>query len=99
MFNTPAAHRVHHASNAAYLDRNYGGVLILFDRLFGTYARETKDNPCRFGLTEPVRSNNPFVIALHEWRRLIGAMRRAESPWRAFKVAAGYPGERPVRDR
>lgn len=97
IFNTPAAHRVHHASNIAYLDRNYGGVLIVFDRLFGTYARETKDNPCRFGLTEPVRSNNPFVIALHEWGRLIAEMRRARSPLRAIKVAAGYPGKRPMR--
>lgn len=99
VFNTPCAHRVHHASNPAYLDRNYGGVLIVFDRLFGTYARETGDEPCRFGLTEPVRSNNPFVIAFHEWRRLIPDMRRAGSPWRALKVAAGYPGERPKRKK
>ena len=97
VFNTPAAHRVHHASNAAYLDRNYGGVLIVFDRLFGTYAREATDDPCRYGLTEPVRSHNPVVIALHEWRRLLPDMRRAGSPWRALKVAAGYPGERPKR--
>lgn len=96
VFNTPAAHRVHHASNPAYLDRNYGGVLIVFDRLFGTYARETVDEPCRFGLTEPVRSNNPFVIAFHEWRRLLPDMRRAGSPWKALKVAAGYPGVRPA---
>lgn len=95
IFNTPSAHRVHHASNPAYLDRNFGGVLIVFDRLFGTYARETVDDPCRYGLTEPVNSNNPVVIALHEWRRLIPDMRRAGSPWGALKVAAGYPGRRP----
>lgn len=97
IFNTPSAHRVHHASNPAYLDRNYGGVLIVFDRLFGTYARETKDDPCRYGLTEPVKSHNPVVIALHEWRRLLPEMRQAGSPWRALKIAAGYPGERPKR--
>jgi len=97
VFNTPAAHRVHHASNAAYLDRNYGGVLIVFDRMFGTYARETNDDPCRYGLTVPVRSHNPVVIALHEWRRLLPDMRRAGSPWRALRIAVGYPGERPTR--
>lgn len=96
VFNTPASHRVHHASNPAYIDKNFGGVLIVFDRLFGTYARETKDDPCRFGLTEPVASNNPFVIALHEWGRLLPAMWRSGSPWKALRVAAGYPGVRPA---
>lgn len=95
VFNTPCAHRVHHASNPAYLDKNFGGVLIVFDRLFGTYAREAPDDPCRFGLTEPVRSNNPVAIAFHEWRRLWGAMCKARSPWDALMVAVGYPGERP----
>lgn len=97
VFNTPAAHRVHHASNPAYLDRNFGGVLIVFDRLFGTYARERTDDPCRFGLTEPVRSNNPVTIAFHEWTRLLPEMARAGSPWKALKIAAGYPGVRPHR--
>lgn len=94
-FNTPSAHRVHHASNPDYLDKNFGGVLIVFDRLFGTYARQTPNQPCRFGLTEPVRSNNPLVIAFHEWGRLIPDMRRAGSLWEALKVATRYPGERP----
>lgn len=95
VFNTPSAHRVHHASNAAYLDRNFGGVLIIFDRMFGTYARELEADPCRFGLTEPVRSNNPFVIAFHEWGRLFAAMRRAGTPLAALKEALSYPGVRP----
>jgi sterol desaturase/sphingolipid hydroxylase (fatty acid hydroxylase superfamily) len=97
IFNTPSAHRVHHASNPAYIDRNFGGVLIVFDRLFGTYARETADDPCRYGLVDPVRSNNPFVIAFHEWGRLLTAMRRAGSPLKALGIAAGYPGVRPER--
>lgn len=95
IFNTPSAHRVHHASNPAYLDKNFGGVLIIFDRLFGTYAREAKTDPCRFGLTDPVRSHNPFVIAFHEWRRLFQAMRRAGTLPGALREALGYPGERP----
>jgi sterol desaturase/sphingolipid hydroxylase (fatty acid hydroxylase superfamily) len=97
IFNTPSAHRVHHASNADYLDRNYGGVLIVFDRLFGTYGRERPGEPCRYGLTEPVASNNPIRIAFHEWGRLIGDMAGAGGPVSALRVAMGYPGQRPVR--
>lgn len=70
VFNTPAHHRVHHASNPAYLDRNYGGVLIIFDRLFGTFASEQANNPPRYGLTTPLHSHNPIYIALHEWLNL-----------------------------
>jgi sterol desaturase/sphingolipid hydroxylase (fatty acid hydroxylase superfamily) len=97
VFNTPSAHRVHHASNAAYIDKNFGGVLIVFDRVFGTYARETSLDPCRYGLVEPVPSNNPFVIAFHEWSRMLADMRRSRSLRGALRVAAGYPGQRPDR--
>ncbi|MEO8844337.1 MAG: sterol desaturase family protein [Kofleriaceae bacterium] len=65
IFNTPRHHAIHHGSNAVYLDKNYGGVLILWDRLFGTFARKTE--PIRFGLTRELRSHNPLVIAGHEW--------------------------------
>ena len=65
--NTPSHHRVHHASNSAYIDRNYGGVLIIFDRLFGTFAAEEVSNPPVYGLTHPIKSNNPFKVALNEW--------------------------------
>ena len=67
VFNTPSHHRVHHASNPEYLDANYGGVLIVFDRLFGTYVGERDDLPCRYGLVKPLKSNNPLYIAFHEW--------------------------------
>jgi sterol desaturase/sphingolipid hydroxylase (fatty acid hydroxylase superfamily) len=65
IFNTPRHHAIHHGSNAAYLDKNYGGVLIIWDRLFGTFAKKTE--PIRFGLTRELRSHNPIVIAGHEW--------------------------------
>jgi sterol desaturase/sphingolipid hydroxylase (fatty acid hydroxylase superfamily) len=96
IFNTPSAHRVHHASNPAYIDRNYGGVLIVFDRLFGTYAPERPEEACRYGLVTPQTSNNPLVIVTAEWRNLLGDMVRSGSPWTALKIAAGYPGARPV---
>ncbi|KAI3591226.1 Fatty acid hydroxylase family (carotene hydroxylase/sterol desaturase) [Cupriavidus sp. U2] len=67
VFNTPSAHRVHHASNVDYLDANYGGVLILFDRLFGTYVAERDDEPCRFGLVHPTTTHNPLVNQFEHW--------------------------------
>jgi sterol desaturase/sphingolipid hydroxylase (fatty acid hydroxylase superfamily) len=70
VFNTPSAHRVHHAANLDYLDANYGGVLIVFDRLFGTYKPERADLPCRYGLVQPQTSYNPLRVELDEWRKL-----------------------------
>lgn len=69
IFNTPSHHRVHHGSNPQYLDKNFGGVLIVFDRLFGTFEPERA--PVRYGLTDPMTSANPFTIALREWGRMI----------------------------
>jgi sterol desaturase/sphingolipid hydroxylase (fatty acid hydroxylase superfamily) len=70
IFNTPSNHRVHHGSNDEYLDCNYGGVLIVFDRLFGSYVEERADVPPRYGLTTPLVTYNPLRIAFHEWIRL-----------------------------
>ena len=67
VLNTPSHHRVHHAANPEYRDRNFGGVLIVFDRLFGTFAAENVAVPCRYGLVGPLRSNNPLWIAFHEF--------------------------------
>jgi sterol desaturase/sphingolipid hydroxylase (fatty acid hydroxylase superfamily) len=68
VFNTPSHHRVHHATNIPYLDRNHGGTLIVWDKLFGTFARET-ERPV-YGLTKNIESYNPLEIATHEWRAL-----------------------------
>jgi sterol desaturase/sphingolipid hydroxylase (fatty acid hydroxylase superfamily) len=75
VFNTPAHHRVHHGSNAPYLDRNYGGVVIVFDRLFGTFAAQQSDEPIRYGLVGERRGNNPVRIALDGWRPVLKALR------------------------
>jgi hypothetical protein len=64
VLNTPSHHRVHHASNPVYLDRNYGGILIVWDRLFGTFEPE-REKPI-YGLTKNIRSYNPLYIAYHE---------------------------------
>jgi sterol desaturase/sphingolipid hydroxylase (fatty acid hydroxylase superfamily) len=67
VFNTPSHHRVHHASNEIYLDRNYGGILIVWDRLFGTFAREEPQIPIKYGLVHPLGSLNPLKVLFHEW--------------------------------
>jgi sterol desaturase/sphingolipid hydroxylase (fatty acid hydroxylase superfamily) len=83
VLNTPSAHRVHHAANLEYLDANYGGVLIVFDRLFGTYKAERDDLPCRYGLVHPITSYNPFYIEFAQWISLARDLAKARSP-RAF---------------
>lgn len=65
VFNTPSHHRVHHGANPRYLDRNYGGIFIVWDRLFGSFEPEAE--PVRYGLTKNLESRNPLVIAFHEW--------------------------------
>jgi sterol desaturase/sphingolipid hydroxylase (fatty acid hydroxylase superfamily) len=82
VLNTPSHHRVHHASNPEYRDKNFGGVLIVFDRLFGTFAAERKDAQCRYGLVMPLRSYNPLRIAFHGFVELGRDLWRARS-WRA----------------
>jgi sterol desaturase/sphingolipid hydroxylase (fatty acid hydroxylase superfamily) len=61
-FNSPSAHRVHHGSNEKYIDKNYGGTLIIFDRIFGTYQRE--EEKVQYGVTTGFYSNNPVIISL-----------------------------------
>ncbi|KPF63639.1 sterol desaturase family protein [Porphyrobacter sp. AAP60] len=101
VFNTPSHHRVHHGSNPTYLDTNFGGVLIVFDRLFGTFVAERADEPVRYGLTTPVTSNNPFVIAFHEWANLWRDLKQARSvhsAWRALFGRPAAPLGRPLSD-
>lgn len=76
VFNTPSHHRVHHASNPRYLDKNYGGVLILWDRLFGTFEPERE--PVVYGLTKNITSFNPIVIAFHEYVAIFRDVRAAK---------------------
>jgi sterol desaturase/sphingolipid hydroxylase (fatty acid hydroxylase superfamily) len=98
VLNTPSHHRVHHASNVEYIDANYGGVLIVFDRLFGTFARERADLPCRYGLVTPLHSYNPLRIAFHEWLKLAGDLTRARSMRAVAGTLFGPPAGRPARE-
>jgi len=95
-FNSPSNHRVHHAANESYLDKNHGGILMIWDRLFGTYQAELKEVPVRFGLTKPLNSYNPFVINFHETALLLRDMRDAGSFSVAIKYAFKGPAWRPA---
>lgn len=68
---TPSHHRVHHASNSQYLDKNMGMCLIVWDRLFGTFKAEDPADPPRYGITKTIADRGPVNIVLHEWRDLI----------------------------
>ncbi|PVZ42905.1 sterol desaturase/sphingolipid hydroxylase (fatty acid hydroxylase superfamily) [Pseudomonas sp. CC120222-01a] len=100
---TPSNHRVHHAQNPAYLDRNYGGVFIIWDRLFGTFKEEDLAEPVVFGVTTPLASWNPLWANLQFYAQLYSDARRTRSwkdklriwfmptGWRPADVAAAYP--------
>ncbi len=81
VFNTPSHHRVHHGSNTRYLDRNHAGVLIVWDKLFGTFSPEADEEPVVYGLTENLGTFNPFWVLVHGYAELWRDMRRAPS-WR-----------------
>lgn len=92
VLNTPSHHRVHHACNPRYIDRNYGGVLIVFDRLFGTFQAEQAEEPPRYGLVGRPRIDNPIRLGLSEWQRL-GRDLWAATGWRQrLAVLVGPPG-------
>ena len=77
IFNTPSHHRVHHGSNLKYLDKNHGGVLIIWDRLFGTFQPE-EERPT-YGLTKNIETYNPVQIAFKEWGNLFSSAWRSHS--------------------
>jgi sterol desaturase/sphingolipid hydroxylase (fatty acid hydroxylase superfamily) len=93
VFNTPSHHRVHHASNPDYIDCNYGGVLIVFDRLFGTFRREREELPPRYGLVKPLHSYNPVRIALHAWIQMLRDLKSARGWKQRWQVLFGPPPE------
>lgn len=99
VLNTPSHHRVHHAVNPEYIDCNFGGTLIIFDRLFGTFAEGREDARPRYGVLPRMSSAHPIVLVAHEWIRLWSDVRSARG-WRAvFRAAFGRPGAPPRAPR
>ena len=97
VFNTPSHHRVHHGSNHQYLDKNYGGILIVWDRLFGTW--EPEGERVRYGLTTNLETFRPITVAFHEYGALWRDLRAADG-WKT-RAAMLYhgPGWEPERSR
>jgi sterol desaturase/sphingolipid hydroxylase (fatty acid hydroxylase superfamily) len=100
---TPSNHRVHHAQNERYIDKNYGGILILWDRMFGTFAEEQDTDPVIFGVRKPLQNWNPFwanfqvydyllfdAIRTKRWRDKLGIWFH-RTGWRPADMEAAYP--------
>lgn len=92
-FNTPSHHRVHHSSNVEYLDKNLGGVLIIFDRWFGTFQKE--EETCIYGLTKNIKTRNLLIVEFHEWKDLLAKAFSTRSLITGFKYLIKPPGWSP----
>ncbi|MGB0930198.1 MAG: sterol desaturase family protein [Chitinophagales bacterium] len=93
IFNTPSHHRVHHASNIRYLDRNHAGVFIIWDKIFGTFSEETNVDKPVYGLTKNINSFNPAYVATHEYGAIWRDVKRAEKwsdKWKYIFYAPGW---------
>lgn len=96
VFVTPSNHRVHHGQNDYCIDRNYGGILILWDRLFGTFAEERDTEPVMYGIRKPLASYNPVWGNLHLYRDLAMKSLKADSWYTALARWFEPPGGRGV---
>ena len=91
--NTHTQHQAHHAQNLEYLDKNHGGYLNLFDKLFGSWAPLNEENiETRYGVIHAPESHNPLIILTHEYRDIWNDLKKAKNPWHAFMYIFGPPG-------
>jgi sterol desaturase/sphingolipid hydroxylase (fatty acid hydroxylase superfamily) len=91
IFTTPSHHRVHHATNAKYIDKNYGSTLIIWDRMFGTFQPE--EEQANYGITKPLSTYNPITLVFHEWRDIFRDVSKAKNLKEARKYLFGRPSE------
>jgi sterol desaturase/sphingolipid hydroxylase (fatty acid hydroxylase superfamily) len=90
---TPSHHRVHHGSNVRYLDKNMGMLLIIWDKLFGTFQAEEETDPVKYGLTTNIKSCDPFNLLFHEWKNMFSDLLKKKAPLKAkFMYVFGPPG-------
>lgn len=90
--STPSHHRVHHASNINYLDKNLGMVFIIWDKLFGTFIEEDDKEVIKYGLTENIKTYNPLKMVFHEWGNILQDLRKPASLKAKFMYVFGPPG-------
>lgn len=99
LFNTPSHHRVHHATNPRYLDANYAGVFIIWDKMFGTFVPEDDAEKPRYGIIKNLGTFNPFVIAFNEWINIFKDLASARSLREVVGYTLGPPGWSPDGSR
>ena len=90
--STPSHHRVHHASNVKYLDKNMGMVFIIWDKLFGTFEAEDEKEKVIYGLTENIKTHHPVKMVFHEWISIGKDLRKSSSLKAKFMYVFGPPG-------
>jgi sterol desaturase/sphingolipid hydroxylase (fatty acid hydroxylase superfamily) len=92
VFNTHTMHQVHHAKNLEYMDKNHGGFLNMFDKLFGTWKELDEDIAIEYGVTKPPNSYNPLIILTHEYKDIWNDMKKSPNVYHKFMYAFGPPG-------
>lgn len=95
IFVTPSNHRAHHGQNSAYIDCNYGGVFVIWDRLFGSFQEELEDDPVIFGIRGAVKSWNPLWAILHVYQQLWFDAWHTKNYWHKFTLWFRRTGWRP----
>ncbi|EPR70513.1 sterol desaturase family protein [Cyclobacterium qasimii M12-11B] len=94
---TPSHHRVHHGSDAHYLDKNYGSTFIIWDRIFGTFKAE--EGRPTYGITKPVTSYNPVYLVFHEWADIVSDIKKARDGKEVYQILFGKPGDEVIKNR
>jgi alkylglycerol monooxygenase len=92
VFNTPSHHRVHHCTNERYLDKNYAGVLIIWDRMFGSFQRELESDPPVYGVLAPIQTWNPIVANISPLQKICTRAWNTQNPSLFFKTLFNPPG-------
>ncbi|MCX2980576.1 sterol desaturase family protein [Halieaceae bacterium IMCC14734] len=98
LFNTPSHHRVHHGSNVIYLDRNHAAILIIWDRMFGTFSEELESERVNYGITTNIKSGNVFRVAFDEYANMwhdIARARRWQDKLKYLLLAPGWSHDKP----
>ncbi|MFA0037672.1 sterol desaturase family protein [Vibrio chagasii] len=101
VLNTPSHHRVHHAINPDYIDRNYAGVLIIWDRMFGTFTPERDGIMIGYGITEPVAPWEPLTVTFHRWKKMLSNVFTSEDASLSQRLwyIVGPPDYRDIKER
>lgn len=99
VMNTPSHHRVHHATNAQYLDSNYAGVFIVWDKIFGSFVAEQQSDSPRYGIVKNLATFNPLKVALHEWIGMFADLSKSRSLKEIGGYVLGPPGWSPDGSR